>query len=228
MSAVNIYYGTNENPQLSNFAIRPFNFNIEQDDRTTRTVRFNSVEQGFHYMKAITAGRYDIAEDILNTNDPKQAKYLTSQRNLSMTQDQLNQWNSMSKSVMLNLMLDSFEQNPSAADLLLSTGNIKLTHMRNGIEQDNGRFSEVITTVRDILREQSYTISSTTELTGVDLLALYDQGNNRISEVLDTLEDLTSDERQTYLNEFAQQMARDNVNTQDKLEEALRKFICNL
>jgi hypothetical protein len=35
-------------------------------------------------------------------------------------------------------------------------------------------------------------------------LALYDQGNNRISEVLDTLEDLTSDERQTYLNEFAQ------------------------
>lgn len=66
------------------------------------------------------------------------------------------------------------------------------------------------------------------ELTGVDLMALYDQGNKRISEVLDTLEDLTSEERQTYLNEFAQQMARDNVNTQDKLEEALRKFICNL
>lgn len=66
------------------------------------------------------------------------------------------------------------------------------------------------------------------ELTGVDLMALYDQGNKRISEVLDTLEDLTADERQTYLNEFAQQMARDNVNTQDKLEEALRKFICNL
>ena len=223
-------YGTNENPQLSNFAIRPFNFNIEQDDRTTRTVRFNSVEQGFHYMKAITAGRYDIAEDILNTNDPKQAKYLTSQRNLSMTQNQLEQWNSISKSVMLNLMLDSFEQNPSAADLLLSTGNIKLTHMRNGIEQDNGRFSEVITMVRDIIREDmpNSTKSTVKELTGIDLLALYDQGNKRISEVLDTLEDLTADERQTYLNEFAQQMTRDNVNTQDKLEEALRKFICNL
>ncbi len=72
------------------------------------------------------------------------------------------------------------------------------------------------------------TKSIVNELTGVDLLALYDQGNKRISEVLDTLEDLTADERQTYLNEFAQQMARDNVNTQDKLEEALRKFICNL
>lgn len=225
---VNIYYGTNENTQLSNFATRPFNFNIEQNDGTTETVKFNSVEQGFHYMKAITANRQDIADDILNTSNPKQIKYLTSKRNLSMTQDQLNEWNSVSKSVMLNLMLDSFKQNLGDANLLLSTGSAKLTHKYYGKEQDNGRFSEVITTVRDILREQSYTISSTTELTGVDLLALYDQGNNRISEVLDTLEDLTADERQTYLNEFAQQMTRDNVNTQDKLEEALRKFICNL
>ena len=102
--------------------------------------------------------------------------------------------------------------------------------MRDGIEQDNGRFSEVITMVRDIIREDmpNSTKPTVKELTGIDLLALYDQGNKRISEVLDTLEDLTSDERQTYLNEFAQQMARDNVNTQDKLEEALRKFICNL
>jgi hypothetical protein len=46
--------------------------------------------------------------------------------------------------------------------------------------------------------------STVKELTGVDLMALYDQGNKRISEVLDTLEDLTADERQTYLNEFAQ------------------------
>ena len=66
------------------------------------------------------------------------------------------------------------------------------------------------------------------ELTGVDLLALYDQGEKRILEILNTLDDLTAEEKQTYLNEFAQQIARDNVNTQDKLEEALRKFICNL
>jgi hypothetical protein len=46
--------------------------------------------------------------------------------------------------------------------------------------------------------------STVKELTGVDLMALYDQGNKRISEVLDTLDDLTADERQTYLNEFAQ------------------------
>ena len=65
-------------------------------------------------------------------------------------------------------------------------------------------------------------------LTGVELMALYEQGNSRISEVLDQMEDLTPEERQTYLNEFAQFMTDNEVNTQDKLEEALRKFICNL
>jgi hypothetical protein len=60
--------------------------------------------------------------------------------------------------------------------------------------------------VRDIIREDmlNSTKSTVRELTGVDLMVLYDQGSKRISEVLDTLEDLTSDERQTYLNEFAQ------------------------
>ena len=42
------------------------------------------------------------------------------------------------------------------------------------------------------------------ELTGIDLMALYDQGEKKISEELDKLDDLTAEERQTYLNEFAQ------------------------
>lgn len=71
-------------------------------------------------------------------------------------------------------------------------------------------------------------VGSTQALTGIDLVSLYDQGNRRVSEVLDQLSDLTQEERQTYLNEFAQYMRDNNVNTQDKLEEALRKFICNL
>lgn len=71
-------------------------------------------------------------------------------------------------------------------------------------------------------------VGSTQALTSIDLVSLYDQGNRRVSEVLDQLSDLTQEERQTYLNEFAQYMRDNNVNTQDKLEEALRKFICNL
>lgn len=69
---------------------------------------------------------------------------------------------------------------------------------------------------------------SSLPLTGIELMALYEQGNSRISEVLDQTEDLTPEERQTYLNEFAQFMTDNKVDTQDKLEEALRKFICNL
>lgn len=59
-------------------------------------------------------------------------------------------------------------------------------------------------------------------------MALYEQGNSRVSEVLDQMEDLTMEERRTYLNEFAEFMSNEGVDTQDKLEEALRKFICNL
>lgn len=64
-------------------------------------------------------------------------------------------------------------------------------------------------------------------LTGIDLVQLYEEGNKRISELLEPLE-LTTEERQTYLNEFAQMMADDNVNTIDGLENVIRKFICNL
>ena len=178
-------------------------------------------------MKAITADRQDVANNILNTKKPSQAKALTSSRNLPMTEQQLNEWNSISKSIMLNLMFDSFDQNSQAKQRLLSTGNSKLTHMRSGIEQDNGRFSEVITTVRDMLREEQHIGMSNKPLTGVDLMSLYEEGNRRISSLLDELE-LTNEERQTYLNEFAEQLRDDNVNTNDQLEEAIRKFICNL
>lgn len=71
-------------------------------------------------------------------------------------------------------------------------------------------------------------VPSSLPLTGVELMALCEQGNSRINEVLDQMEDLTPEERQTYLNEFSQFMTGNKVNTQDKLEEALRKFICNL
>ena len=78
------------------------------------------------------------------------------------------------------------------------------------------------------LENKSDLFPSSLPLTGVELMALYEQGNSRISEVLDQMEDLTPEERQTYLNEFSQFMTDNEVNTQDKLEEALRKFICNL
>lgn len=80
---------------------------------------------------------------------------------------------------------------------------------------------------QDAVLEEKEESASNKPVSGVDLLGLYEEGNRRISSLLDELE-LTNEERQTYLNEFAEQLRNDNVNTNDQLEEAIRKFICNL
>lgn len=211
--SINIYAGTNENADLSNFATRPFNYNIEDNDGNIKTIKFNSVEQGFHYMKAITANRQDIADSILNTNNPKQAKFLTSPKNLSMTKQQLDEWNSISKSVMLNLMFDSFQQNPQMAQKLLSTGDSKLTHMYNGKEQDSGRFSEVITVVRGMLREEGYDVINRVK----DQLTELSKYNTDLASKIDDK-----------IEEFTQLLRKENPTTPEEVEGLINKFICNL
>lgn len=64
-------------------------------------------------------------------------------------------------------------------------------------------------------------------LSGIDLVGLYKEGDRRVKEILEQL-DNTPEENQTYLNEFAAMLRKDNVTTQEGLEEAIRKFICNL
>ena len=52
-------------------------------------------------------------------------------------------------------MIASFEQNPDAAQKLLATGEAKITHKNaNGVEQDNGRFSRLLTEIREELRKK--------------------------------------------------------------------------
>lgn len=211
--SINIYAGTSENADLSNFATRPFNYNIEDNDGNIKTIKFNSVEQGFHYMKAITANRQDIADSVLNTNNPKQAKFLTSPKNLSMTKQQLDEWNSISKSVMLNLMFDSFQQNPQMAQKLLSTGDSKLTHMYNGKEQDSGRFSEVITVVRGMLREEGYDVINRVK----DQLTELSKYNTDLASKIDDK-----------IEEFTQLLRKENPTTPEEVEGLINKFICNL
>ena len=152
---LNIYAGTNENSYLSNFAIRPFTIEVETPNGP-KTFTFKSVEQGFHFYKTIVANRPDISEKILKTTNGGQLKSLTNRANLKMTPEQIKEWDDSSKSIMLNLMYDSFSQNKKEADRLVDTGNTKLTHKLNGKEQDNGRFSEVITTVREMLKEEGF------------------------------------------------------------------------
>lgn len=155
---INIYAGTKENIELSNFAIRPFTTNVETVSGE-KQYTFQSVEQGFHFYKAVVANNAQIAKQVLATTNGGQLKKLTNRSNLKMTSEQVKEWDDTSKSIMLNLMYDSYAQNPKAAEKLLATGNAKITHT-----QDNTRwktdFPEVVMTVRDMLREEGFSTQS--------------------------------------------------------------------
>lgn len=158
---INIYAGTNENSDLSNFAIRPFTFTLDNSNGVGNEMvgddlkyEYKSVEQGFHHQKALLANRPDIASQIMNTTYGATLKSMTSQKNMSMSKDQLREWDSLSKSIMVNLMYESFVQNEAARNRLLLTGSAQFTHKVNGVEQDGGRFSESLTAVRDMLRDE--------------------------------------------------------------------------
>ena len=150
---INIYAGTGENAELSNFAIRPFTINVETNSGE-KAFTFQSVEQGFHFYKTIVANNPIIAKKVLQTTNGAQLKQLTNRANLPMTFEQVKEWDSTSKSIMLNLMYDSYIQNPKVAEKLLSTGNATITH-----NQDNTRwkkdFPEVTMIVRDMLKEEN-------------------------------------------------------------------------
>lgn len=75
-------------------------------------------------------------------------------------------WDNISTSLLKQIMMASFEQNPDAAQKLLATGEAKITHKNaNGVEQDNGRFSKLLTEIRDELRKKQnqYTIKGEQE-----------------------------------------------------------------
>src|SRR5690606_4070190 len=58
---INIYAGSNQNAELSNFAIRPFTINVETPSGE-KQYTFQSVEQGFHFYKALVANNPQVAE----------------------------------------------------------------------------------------------------------------------------------------------------------------------
>lgn len=151
-SEINVYStDTNGFQNLSNFALRPFTTTIETPSGE-RVYRFKSVEQAFQFHKAILVNRPDIGAKILSTDNGGILKRI-GRRDINMTKEELQEWDKTSKSIMLNMMYESFLQNPKARQLLLSTGKAKLTHKVYGKEQDNGRFSEVLTTVREMFQD---------------------------------------------------------------------------
>ena len=156
-NTVNIYAGTGENADLSNFAIRPFTHHF--NDGSVK--EFQSVEQAFQYIKASKfadtrsndgntrpSGK-SIQAEIMGTTTGSQLRSLGRQiRNLNVQA-----WDRSSSFVMKQLLKESFEQNPQALQRLLSTGNSILTHI-----QDNGKwgneFPKLLMEVREELRKK--------------------------------------------------------------------------
>lgn len=140
-NTVNIYAGTGENADLSNFAIRPFIHHF--NDGSVK--EFQSVEQAFQYIKAskFADTRYNdgntrpsgksIQDEIMGTTTGSQLRSLGRQiRNLNVQA-----WDRSSSFVMKRLLMESFEQNPQALQRLLGTGNSILTHI-----QDNSKWGK--------------------------------------------------------------------------------------
>lgn len=140
-NTVNIYAGTGENADLSNFAIRPFTHYFSDGSAK----EFQSVEQAFQYIKASEfadtrsndgntrqSGK-SIQAEIMDTTTGSQLRSLGRQiRNLNVQA-----WDRSSSFVMKQLLKESFEQNPQALQRLLGTGNSILTHI-----QDNGKWGK--------------------------------------------------------------------------------------
>ncbi len=164
--AVNIYAGTGENADLSNFAYRPVN---------TPLGKFNTVEGAFQAYKiyatpeAIHDGNfYNFTQTGRNIIERLRDATGLEARGIGRSIQNLNTkyWDGISTSLLKQIMMASFEQNPDAAQRLLATANAKITHKNvNGVEQDNGRFSKLLTEIRDELRKKQnqYTIKGEQE-----------------------------------------------------------------
>ena len=147
-TTINIYAGTGENAELSNFAERPVTIN---------GVTFNTPEGAYQAMKifftnAVLLGAPASKENLeilkkLITATGAKAKSLGRQiKDLSNAT-----WDRDSSGVMKNILTLSFEQNPDALAKLLATGDATLTHTQDktkwGME-----FPRLLMEVRDELR----------------------------------------------------------------------------
>lgn len=132
---INIYAGTNENRELSNFAIRPFTHEFSKGTYK----QFQSVEQAFQYIKVhsysdtrandgSSTDGIALEAKIMNTTNGAQLRRLGRSAKKLNTQA----WDRNSSSIMKQLITESFSQNPDALQKLLDTGNAILTHTQDG------------------------------------------------------------------------------------------------
>lgn len=152
---INIYAGTGENADLSNFAIRPFTISGDKPESSIRIGgNFQTVEGAFQAQKLVFSSMSDDEKEAvkkrLETASGSQAKSIGRKiKGLNTVS-----WDKASSDIMRDLLLESFSQNPEALNRLLSTGDATLTHT-----QDKGKwgteFPKILMEVRELLRNKS-------------------------------------------------------------------------
>jgi len=186
---INIYAGTGENAELSNFANRPFTLkqgDISFDMGANFKRNFYSVEQAFQYIKSIVAGdpfegSSKVTEKIANETNGAKLKALGSGSSLNTFPEGLKEWDRMSETFMYELLLASFKQNPNALASLLATGNAELTHT-----QDKGKwgkeFPKLLMEVRNELRPTQPVSEKPEGISQEEWDALSQEEKNKINE----------------------------------------------
>jgi predicted NAD-dependent protein-ADP-ribosyltransferase YbiA (DUF1768 family) len=148
---INIYAGTGENAELSNFATRIFKY-VGKD---LPQVTFKNVETAFQKAKLAFAGKVtdqpldvqSFLNDITGKYSPAQVKALGGK----IVGLKTTEWDSNSSRIMKDLIKQSFEQNPDALAKLLATGNAELTHTQDKSKWGK-EFPRLLMEVREELR----------------------------------------------------------------------------
>ena len=156
-TTINIYAGTGENAELSNFAKRPFEIEF------TGWESFDTVEGAFQAVKLSFADGYFGKDGLFNEEGQKIWDKLKTAsgaeaKRIGRTIKNLDtkKWDAESSTLMKIFLQASFEQNETALKKLLATGNAKLTHT-----QDKGKwgkeFPKLLMKVRDQLAQPQIT-----------------------------------------------------------------------
>ena len=169
---INIYAGTNENADLSNFADRPFvidkqllnELGIDESSNIFINRDFNTVEGAFQGMKLAFVNDPNDITDADNKLYKLQYANGSMARNIGRNIKNLDTqaWDANSSKVMKALIKASFSQNPNAAQRLIDTGNATLTHTQDESKWST-EFPRILMEVREELKKEKG-IESTEQL----------------------------------------------------------------
>ncbi len=169
---INIYAGTNENADLSNFADRPFvidnqllnELGIDESSNIFINRDFNTVEGAFQGMKLAFVNDPNDINDADNKLYKLQYATGSMARNIGRNIKNLDTqaWNANSFKIMKALIKASFSQNPDAAQRLIDTGDATLTHTQDESKWST-EFPRILMEVREELKKEKG-IESTEQL----------------------------------------------------------------